>query len=55
MSAHGPQGFAEAAYGYLSQAQNNGSAFAGYAGFIQPAAGNVGSHGIPFADLRAVG
>ena len=29
MSAHGPQGFAEAAYAYLSQAQNNGSAFAG--------------------------
>jgi K+-transporting ATPase ATPase A chain len=51
MSAHGPQGFAEAAYAYLSMAQNNGSAFAGYSGFIQPAAGNVGSHGILFADL----
>ena len=51
MTAHGPQGFAEAAYAYLSQAQNNGSAFAGYSGFIQPAAGNVGSHGLTFTDL----
>ncbi len=51
MSARGPQGFAETAYAYLSMAQNNGSAFAGYSGFIQPAAGNVGSHGIAFADL----
>jgi potassium-transporting ATPase potassium-binding subunit len=51
MTAHGPQGFAEAAYAYLSQAQNNGSAFAGYSGFVQPAAGNVGSHGLTFTDL----
>ncbi|MGA2320978.1 MAG: potassium-transporting ATPase subunit KdpA [Solirubrobacteraceae bacterium] len=51
MSAHGPQGLAETVYAYLSQAQNNGSAFAGYSGFIQPLAGNVGSHGITFADL----
>jgi len=51
MTAHGPQGFAESAYAYLSQAQNNGSAMAGYTGFIQPAAGNLGSHGIAFADL----
>jgi K+-transporting ATPase ATPase A chain len=51
MTAHGPQGFAEAAYAYLSMAQNNGSAFAGYSGFIQPTAGNVGSHGLVFADL----
>jgi potassium-transporting ATPase potassium-binding subunit len=51
MTAHGPQGLAESVYAYLSQAQNNGSAMAGYAGFIQPAAGNVGSHGIAFADL----
>ena len=35
----------------LSQANNNGSAFAGYTGFIQPNAGNLGSHGITFADL----
>jgi potassium-transporting ATPase potassium-binding subunit len=51
MSARGPQGFAEAAYAYLSMGQNNGSAFAGYTGFIQPVAGNIGSHGIAFADL----
>ncbi len=51
MSTRGPQGFAEAAYAYLSQDQNNGSAFAGYSGFVQPVAGNVGSHGIAFADL----
>jgi K+-transporting ATPase ATPase A chain len=49
--AHGPQAFSETFYAYLSQANNNGSAFAGYTGFIQPAAGNVGSHGITFADL----
>jgi len=51
MSTGGPQGMAETAYAYLSQAQNNGSAFAGYSGFVQPAAGNVGSHGIAFADI----
>jgi K+-transporting ATPase ATPase A chain len=49
--AHGPQGFSETLYAYLSQANNNGSAFAGYTGFIQPSAGNVGSHGVTFADL----
>ena len=38
-------------YAYLSQANNNGSAFAGYTGFIQPNAGNLGSHGVTFADL----
>ena len=47
----GPQGFSETFYAYLSQANNNGSAFAGYTGFIQPNAGNLGSHGITFADL----
>jgi potassium-transporting ATPase potassium-binding subunit len=46
-----PQGFSETFYAYLSQANNNGSAFAGYTGFIQPKAGNVGSHGITFANL----
>jgi K+-transporting ATPase ATPase A chain len=51
MSNHGPLGLAETVYAYLSQAQNNGSAFAGYVGFIQPVAGNIGSHGITFADL----
>src|ERR1039458_6236525 len=47
----GPQGFSETFYAYLSQANNNGSAFAGYTGFIQPHAGSVGSHGVTFADL----
>jgi K+-transporting ATPase ATPase A chain len=51
ISTGGPQGLAETLYAYLSQAQNNGSAFAGYSGFIQPVAGNVGAHGIAFADL----
>ncbi len=37
-----PQGFSETLYAYLSQANNNGSAFAGYTGFIQPEAGSVG-------------
>jgi len=46
-----PQGFSETFYAYLSQANNNGSAFAGYTGFVQPNAGSVGSHGITFADL----
>jgi K+-transporting ATPase ATPase A chain len=47
----GPQGFSETFYAYLSQANNNGSAFAGYTGLIQPNAGNVGAHGVTFADL----
>ncbi len=47
----GPQGFSETFYAYLSQANNNGSAFAGYTGLIQPNAGSVGSHGVTFADL----
>ncbi|HEX6666902.1 MAG TPA: potassium-transporting ATPase subunit KdpA [Solirubrobacterales bacterium] len=47
-----PQGFSETLYAYLSQANNNGSAFAGYTGFIQPnAPGNAGAYGITFADL----
>jgi K+-transporting ATPase ATPase A chain len=46
-----PQGFSETFYAYLSQANNNGSAFPGYTGFIQPNAGNLGSHGVTFADL----
>jgi potassium-transporting ATPase potassium-binding subunit len=50
-AATGPQGFSESFYAYLSQANNNGSAFAGYTGFIQPNPGNVGSHGITFANL----
>jgi K+-transporting ATPase ATPase A chain len=50
-AATGPQGFSESFYAYLSQANNNGSAFAGYTGFIQPTPGNIGSHGVTFADL----
>jgi K+-transporting ATPase ATPase A chain len=48
----GPQGFSETLYAYVSQGNNNGSAFAGYTGFVQPnAPGNVGAYGISFADL----
>jgi potassium-transporting ATPase potassium-binding subunit len=47
----GPQGFSETLYAYLSQSNNNGSAFAGYTGFIQPNAGSLGSHGVTFADV----
>jgi potassium-transporting ATPase potassium-binding subunit len=47
----GPQGFSESFYAYLSQANNNGSAFAGYTGFVQPNVGNLGSHGVTFADV----
>jgi K+-transporting ATPase ATPase A chain len=51
-----PQGFSETLYAYLSQANNNGSALAGYTGFIQPnAPGNTGSYGISFADLLGGG
>jgi potassium-transporting ATPase potassium-binding subunit len=50
-AAGSPQGFSESLYAYLSQANNNGSAFAGYTGFIQPNAGSLGSHGITFANL----
>jgi len=46
-----PQGFSETFYAYLSQANNNGSAFAGYTGFVQPTAGSAGSHGVTFADI----
>ena len=48
----GPQGFSETLYAYGSQANNNGSAFAGFTGFVQPnAPGNVGAFGITFADV----
>jgi potassium-transporting ATPase potassium-binding subunit len=49
--ASGPQGFSESLYAYLSQANNNGSAFAGDTGYYQPTPGNIGAHGITFADL----
>jgi K+-transporting ATPase ATPase A chain len=51
LGTHTPQAFSESFYAYLSQANNNGSAFAGYTGYIQPNAGNLGAHGISFADL----
>ena len=48
----GPQGFSETLYAYISQANNNGSAFAGYTGYVQPnSPGNAGAFGITFADL----
>jgi K+-transporting ATPase ATPase A chain len=45
----GPQGFSEALYAYTSQGNNNGSAFAGYTGFVQPA--HAAQFGITFADV----
>jgi K+-transporting ATPase ATPase A chain len=48
----GPQGFSESFYAYLSQANNNGSAFAGYTGYVPGPTGTAaGSHGVTFADL----
>src|SRR5262245_45983380 len=48
----GPQGFSETLYAYVSQANNNGSAFAGFTGFVQPnAPGNAGAYGITFTDV----
>jgi potassium-transporting ATPase potassium-binding subunit len=52
----GPQGFSETIYAYTSQVNNNGSAFAGYTGFVQPnAPGNKGATGVTFADLLGGG
>ena len=51
VTASGPQGFSETFYAYLSQANNNGSAFAGYTGYDGTAGNLAGSHGITFADL----
>jgi potassium-transporting ATPase potassium-binding subunit len=47
----GPQGFSETLYAYTSQGNNNGSAFAGYTGFVQPNGTNHGAFGISFADV----
>ena len=47
----GPQGFSETLYAYTSMANNNGSAFAGYTGYLQPHGTNAGAFGISFADL----
>ncbi|MGH2945499.1 MAG: potassium-transporting ATPase subunit KdpA [Solirubrobacteraceae bacterium] len=44
----GPQGFAETLYAYSSQGNNNGSAFAGYTGFVQS---GDGQFGISYADV----
>ena len=49
----GPQGFSETLYAYTSQANNNGSAFAGYTGYLQPDGTNAGAFGISFADCSA--
>ncbi len=51
VTGSGPQGFSETFYAYLSQANNNGSAFPGYTGYVAPNAGNLGAHGIAFADI----
>jgi K+-transporting ATPase ATPase A chain len=52
IASDGPQGFSEALYAYVSQTNNNGSAFAGYTGYVQPGTpGNEGAFGISFADL----
>jgi K+-transporting ATPase ATPase A chain len=50
-NATGPERFSETFYAYLSQADNNGSALAGYTGYVQPSPGNLGAHGVRFADL----
>ena len=48
----GPQGFSETLYAYVSQSNNNGSAFAGFTGYLQPnAPGNEGAFGISFSNL----
>src|SRR6201999_145668 len=51
LAASGPQGFSEGLYAYLSQANNNGSAWAGYTGYVAPKAGKLGAHGAAFAGL----
>jgi K+-transporting ATPase ATPase A chain len=50
-AAGSPQGFGETFYAYLSQANNNGSALAAYTGYNEPNAGNLGAHGVKFADI----
>ncbi len=45
----GPQGFSETLYAYVSQTMNNGSAFAGYTGFVQPP--DAEQFGISFANV----
>ena len=48
----GPQGFSETLYAYVSQGNNNGSAFAGYTGYLQPERhATTARSGSRFADL----
>jgi K+-transporting ATPase ATPase A chain len=51
VTGSGPGGFSETLYAYLSQANNNGSALAGYTGYDGTVGNLAGSHGITFADL----
>jgi K+-transporting ATPase ATPase A chain len=51
LAASGPQGFSESLYAYLSQGNNNGSAWAGYTGYVPRGSGNLGAHGVTLADL----
>ena len=46
----GPQGFSETLYAYVSQGNNNGSAFAGYTGYLQPHGTNDGAVGLDLAN-----
>ena len=50
ISASGPQGFSETLYAYVSQGNNNGSAFAGYTGSLQPHGTNRGAVGLDLAN-----
>ena len=47
----GPQGFSESVYAYASQANNNGSAFAGFTGYVQPDGNNTTAFGLTFANV----
>ena len=48
----GPQGFSETLYAYTSQGNNNGSAFAGFTGYLQPERRRTtGASGITFAEV----
>ncbi len=51
ITGSGPQGFSESFYAYLSQANNNGSAFPGYTGYDGTFGNGAGSHGVGFADM----
>jgi potassium-transporting ATPase potassium-binding subunit len=52
ITADGPQGFTQVFWAFSSQTMNNGSAFAGFTGFVQPhPPGNAGAHGLAFANI----